>query len=105
MDVLTSESYLEELTKLYGRDLVVACSAEAELVLRRSEKMGVLCVEKRVMDKFMRTGILQALNAIVFKLLRRDMVYGVSDEITFSDHHGNMLPDVHVQVMIQHRLT
>jgi ribosome-binding ATPase YchF (GTP1/OBG family) len=122
MDILTSERYFELLTKFYGRNLVAACSAEAELVLRRAEKMGVLeytpggekfrikenakltskqkgalkYVETRVMDKFIRTGIQQALNTIVFKLLKMNMVYGVSDEITYSDHHGNVLPGVHL---------
>jgi ribosome-binding ATPase YchF (GTP1/OBG family) len=122
MDILTSERYFEMLTKFYGHSLVAACSAEAELVLRRAEKMGVLeytpgeekfrikenaklsseqkgalkYVKTRVMDKFMRTGIQQALNTIVFKLLKMNMIYGVSDEEKYSDHHGNVLPDVHL---------
>ena len=122
MDILTSEKYFDLLTKHYGHSLVAACSAEAELVLRKAEKMGVLqytpgsekfsiindakltpeqkgalkYVQTRVMDKFMRTGIQQALNIVVFKLLRRNMVYAVSDETKFSDHHGNVLPDVHL---------
>ena len=122
MDILTSDGNLEKLMKLYGRNLVAACSAEAELVLRRAEKMGVLeytpgeekfkinqnakltreqkgaleYVENRVMNKFMRTGIQQALNTIVFKLLKMNMVYGVSDETKYTDNHGNVLPDVHL---------
>ena len=122
MDVLTSESYIELLTKYYGRSLVAACSAEAELVLRRAEKMGLLqytpvqekfCIkenaqlttkqkgalmyiEKRVMQKWISTGIQQALNTVVFKLLKSNMVYPVSDESKYTDHHGNVLPDVHL---------
>lgn len=122
MDILTSENYLPMLTEHYGRSLVAACSAEAELVLRRAEKMGLLqytpgqekfkikenavltpkqqgalnYIENRVMAKWMNTGIQQALNTVVFKLLRNNMVYPVSDEFKFTDHHGNVLPDVYL---------
>ncbi len=122
MDILTSENYLGLLREHFGMGYVAACSAEAELVLRRAERKGLLhytpgeekftikpnvslsaeqkgalnYVETRVMDKWMRTGIQQALNTMVLKLLRMNMVYPVSDESKFSDHHGNVLPDVHL---------
>jgi ribosome-binding ATPase YchF (GTP1/OBG family) len=122
MDVLTSENYIGMLTEYYGRSLVAACSAEAELVLRRAEKLGLLqytpgqekfrikenaqltakqqgaldYIEKRVLEKWINTGIQQALNTIVFKLLKANMVYPVSDEFKYTDHHGNVLPDVHL---------
>ncbi|MCW4045421.1 MAG: YchF-related putative GTPase [Candidatus Bathyarchaeota archaeon] len=122
MDILTSEHYMPLLTEYYGRSLVAACSAEAELVLRRAEKMGLLqytpvqekfkvknnaqltakqqaaldYIEKRVMQKWISTGIQQALNTVAFKLLKSNMVYPVSDESKYMDHHGNVLPDVHL---------
>jgi ribosome-binding ATPase YchF (GTP1/OBG family) len=122
MDILTSEKYIEMLTDYYGRSLVAACSAEAELILRRAEKMGLLqytpgqenfkikenarltakqkgaleYIETRVMAKWMRTGIQQALNTAVFKLLRTNMIYPVSDETKYIDHHGNVLPDAYL---------
>jgi hypothetical protein len=122
MDILTSEKNLELLTEYYGRSLVAACSAEAELALRRAEKMGLLeytpgqemfkikenaelttkqqgalsYIESRVMMKWMRTGIQQAINTVVFKLLRSNMVYPVCDEVKYADHHGNVLPDVYL---------
>jgi len=122
MDVLTSENYLPMLTEYYGRSLVAACSAEAELVLRRAEKMGLLqytpgqekfkikenasltakqqgalkYIETRVMAKWISTGIQQALNTVVFKLLKNNMIYPVSDEFKYMDHHGNVLPDVYL---------
>jgi ribosome-binding ATPase YchF (GTP1/OBG family) len=122
MDVLTAENYLPMLTEYYGRSLVAVCSAEAELVLRRAEKMGLLqytpgqekfrikenasltakqkgalkYIETRVMAKWISTGIQQALNTVVFKLLKNNMVYPVSDEFKFTDHHGNVLPDVYL---------
>jgi len=122
MDILTSENYLPMLTEYYGRSLVAACSAEAELVLRRAEKMGLLqytpgqekfrikenarltakqqgalkYIETRVMAKWISTGIQQALNTVVFKLLKNNMIYPVSDEFKYTDHHGNVLPDVYL---------
>jgi ribosome-binding ATPase YchF (GTP1/OBG family) len=122
MDILTSADNLDMLTKYYGRGFVAACSAEAELALRRAEKNGLLdytpgqelfrikenvkltpkqlgalnYIERRVMAKWIRTGIQQALNIVVFKLLRNNMVYPVSDETKYMDHHGNVLPDVYL---------
>ncbi len=122
MDIATADKYFEILTEYYGRRLVAACSAEAELILRRAEKKGLLqytpgqekfrikenaeltprqqaalnYIEKRVMEKWFNTGIQQALNTVVFKLLKTNMVYPVSDEQKFSDHHANVLPDVHL---------
>ena len=122
MDIATAEKYFGILTEYYGRSLVAACSAEAELILRRAEKRGLLqytpgqekfrikenaeltpkqqaalnYIEKRVMGKWFNTGIQQALNTVVFKLLKNNMVYPVSDEQKFTDHHLNVLPDVHL---------
>jgi len=122
MDILTSEENLEILTKYYGRGFVAACSAEAELALRRAEKQGLLSytpgqelfkikenvrltakqqgalnyIERRVLAKWMRTGIQQALNIVVFKLLRNNIVYPVSDETKYMDHHKNVLPDAYL---------
>ena len=122
MDILTSENNLEILNKYYGRGFVAACSAEAELALRRAEKKGLLeytpgqelfrikenvsltaeqqgalnYIERRVMAKWIRTGIQQALNIVVFKLLRNNMIFPVSDEARYMDHHGNVLPDAYL---------
>ena len=122
MDILTSEDNLEILNEYYGRGFVAACSAEAELALRRAEKNGLLdytpgqelfrikenvnlsteqqgalnYIERRVMAKWIRTGIQQALNIVVFKLLRNNMIFPVSDEMRYMDHHGNVLPDVYL---------
>ena len=64
--------------------------------LTAKQRGALKYIETRVMAKWMRTGIQQALNTLVFKLLRTNMVYPVSDESTYTDHHGNVLPDVHL---------
>jgi ribosome-binding ATPase YchF (GTP1/OBG family) len=122
MDLPTAEENYEKLSEYYSHGLVATSSAEAELALRRAEKSGLISytpgqekftiidedkltieqkkaieyIEQRVIYKFMRTGIQQALNTIAFKLLKANMVYPVSDEAHYSDKHGNVLPDVHL---------
>ena len=122
MDLYAAKDNIDQLTEYYSTGLVAACCAEAELVLRRAEGMGLLrytpgqetfrivegavltpeqeralvYVEERVMKNWMRTGIQQALNTLVFRLLRVNMVYPVADESGLKDNHGNILPDVHL---------
>jgi len=122
MDLPTAEDNLEKLIEYHSEGLVAACSAEAELALRRADRSGLIkyapgqekftvvdedrltleqrkaidYIEQRVMYKYMRTGIQQALNTVAFKLLRRNMVYPVSDEDRYSDGDGNVLPDVYL---------
>ncbi|MBN2334569.1 redox-regulated ATPase YchF [Candidatus Bathyarchaeota archaeon] len=122
MDLPTAEENLEKLHDYYNEGLVAASSAEAELALRRADKSGLISyapghekftvidedrltleqrkaidyIENRVLYKYMRTGIQQALNTLAFKLLKRNMVYPVSDESRYSDKHGNVLPDAHL---------
>jgi ribosome-binding ATPase YchF (GTP1/OBG family) len=122
MDLLTAENNLKNLTDYYSQSLVAACSSEAELALRRAEKIGLLqytpgqekftiakdaeltteqrraldYVEQRVMQRWMRTGIQQALNMVTFKLLKMNMIYPVYDESKYMDTHGNVLPDVYI---------
>jgi ribosome-binding ATPase YchF (GTP1/OBG family) len=122
MDLHTAEDNIEILMNYYSHGLVAACSAEAELALRRAEKAGLLhytpghekfriaenavltaeqrraldYVEQRVMAKWLRTGIQQALNSLVFKILKTNMVYPVADESRYTDTHGNVLPDAYL---------
>jgi ribosome-binding ATPase YchF (GTP1/OBG family) len=122
MDLPSSDDNLEKLSEYFSEGLVAACSAEAELALRRADRSGLIryapgqesftvvdenmltpeqkraidYIDQRVMYKYMRTGIQQALNTVAFKLLMRNMVYPVSDENKYADGSGNVLPDVHL---------
>jgi ribosome-binding ATPase YchF (GTP1/OBG family) len=122
MDILTSEKYFEILAGYYGKKLVAACSAKSELILRRAQKAGLVqytpgqeifkitqktklspnqqtaldYIQKRVLNRYFNTGIQQALNIVVFKLLKTNMIYPVSDEHNYMDHKKNILPDVHL---------
>ena len=64
--------------------------------LTLDQKKAIQYIEEKVMYRYMRTGIQQALNTLAFKILRMNMVYPVSNEAKFSDGHGNILPDAHL---------
>ena len=64
--------------------------------LTLDQKQAIDYIEQKVMYKYMRTGIQQALNTLAFRLLKMNMVYPVSDDSKFSDNHDNILPDAHL---------
>jgi len=121
MDLAYSEENYSRLSQEFGRALVIPCSADAELALRRAEEKGhiryvpgeetfqvlaptrrltaeqskaLAYVQQRVFSRWIRTGVQFALNSCVFKLLNMNCVYPVEDEAKFSDKKGNVLPDV-----------
>jgi ribosome-binding ATPase YchF (GTP1/OBG family) len=120
MDLSTSEDNLEKLREAFETRLVIPCSAESELALRRAEMRKlvkyvpgeeIFCIvdEERltpkqlealkhiheaVFSKWIQTGVQFALDTAVFKLLRMNAVYPVSDAKRLSDKKGNILPDV-----------
>jgi len=120
MDLPYAEENYKRLVEAFGHAAVIPCSAEAELVLRRAEQKGLIkyvpgdesfkvvdgaklteeqrraldYVERRVINKYFRTGVQFALNFAVFKLLRMNAVYPVEDEVKLADSKGNVLPDV-----------
>jgi ribosome-binding ATPase YchF (GTP1/OBG family) len=119
MDLAYAEQNCARLSKEFGRTLVVPCSADAELALRRAEEKGYIryipgeetfqvlaqakltpeqsraltYVQQRVFTKWIRTGVQFSLNTCVFKLLNMNCVYPVEDQAKFSDKKGNVLPD------------
>jgi ribosome-binding ATPase YchF (GTP1/OBG family) len=95
---------------------VVVCSAESELLLRKAAKAGLvkyvpgdpsfeireglsqqqkqaLDLVKTVLSKIQTTGVQQALNYAVFKLLKFITVYPVEDETKLTNRDGVILPD------------
>jgi hypothetical protein len=120
MDLAYAEENYKRLSQEFGRALVIPCSADAELALRRAEERGYIryvpgeetfqvlaptkltpeqskaltYVQQRVFTRWIRTGVQFALNSCVFKLLNMNCVYPVEDQTKFSDKKGNVLPDV-----------
>ncbi|MDX1596786.1 MAG: redox-regulated ATPase YchF, partial [Nitrosopumilaceae archaeon] len=98
--------------------LVIPCSAETELLLRKAAKNGIvkyvpgseqfsiqdgidlssqqkkaLELVKNVFSKIPSTGIQKALNTAVFDLLKLITVYPVEDETKLTNKDGDVLPD------------
>jgi len=98
---------------------VIPCASEAEALLRKASKKGVLHylpgdssfdvkpgvplnvqqqkaleIVKTLMDKYGSTGVQDAINIACFKLLHLVAVYPVEDEFKLADKKGNVLPDV-----------
>jgi ribosome-binding ATPase YchF (GTP1/OBG family) len=98
---------------------LVPCASEAEALLRKASKKGILHylpgdasfdvkpevvltaqqlkaldIVKMFMQKYGSTGVQEAINIACFKLLRMVAVYPVEDEFKLADKRGNILPDV-----------
>ena len=99
-------------------DVVIPCSAETELLLRKATKSGIinyvsgsedftivdgkeippqqqkaLDVVKNVLSKLHSTGIQKILNTAVFESLNFIVVYPVEDESKLTNKDGDVLPD------------
>ncbi|MEM1538615.1 MAG: redox-regulated ATPase YchF [Candidatus Nezhaarchaeales archaeon] len=122
MDLPQADENYKRLVEAFGYTMVVSCSAEAELALRRAELAGLIryipgdelfkvveeskltskqrwaldYVQRRVFDRYFRTGVQFAINFAIFKLLRMNVVYPVEDEGRLSDGKGNVLPDAYL---------
>lgn len=98
---------------------VVPCASEAEALLRRASKKGILDylpgdssfnarpgvelnpqqqkaldIIRTLMQKYGSTGVQESINITCFKMLHMVAVYPVEDEFKFTDKKGNVLPDV-----------
>lgn len=107
---------LEVIKKISG--LVVPCSAETELLLKKAAKSdlvnyvpgsdsftineasGISAQQKKalnlvssVFSKIQTTGVQSALNSIIFDVLKLIVVYPVEDETKFCNKDGVILPD------------
>jgi len=99
--------------------VIVPCASEAEAVLRKASKKGILRYlpgdssfdfnpnmplnekqqkaldrVKALMKKHGSTGVQEAINIACFKLLNMIAVFPVEDEFKLTDKNGNVLPDV-----------
>ncbi|RFA98041.1 redox-regulated ATPase YchF [Pyrobaculum aerophilum] len=125
IDLPEGEEGYKRLREAYPDRIIIPTSAEAELALRRAASKGLikykpgddkfeitgeLTAQQRavldkiaeVMKKWGGTGVVQAINAAVFKALRYVAVYPVEDERRLSDKNGNVLPDI---LLVPHTYT
>ena len=120
IDLPTAEANLERMKKLDY--MVIPCSAEAELALRRAAEKQLIdykpgdrdfkitqpeklspgqikaleAIREKVLQKKGSTGIQDAMNMAYFKLLNMITVYPVEDLEHLSDHNGRVLPDAYL---------
>jgi ribosome-binding ATPase YchF (GTP1/OBG family) len=120
IDLPIAEENVKRLKKLGY--VVVPCSAEAELALRRAGEKGMIdyrpgdcrltvknpekmtdaqkraldVIQEQILYKFGSTGVQEALNTAFFELLQMVAVYPVEDSEHLSDHKGRVLPDVYL---------
>lgn len=120
IDLPTSHENVERLKE--SGYTVVACSAEAELALRRAGEKGLInytpgdcrlipknpeklndaqkraldLIQEQILYNFGSTGVQEAINAAFFELLQMVTVYPVEDVEHLSDHKGRVLPDVYL---------
>ena len=122
MDIETAPENFEILREQLPNKIVVPTSAEAELTLKKAVQKGLIkyipgeeifkiidqehitekqrwaldFIEKKILGEYMRTGVQFAINVCVFKLLRMNTVYPVSDPAKYVDKSGNVLPDAYL---------
>jgi ribosome-binding ATPase len=120
IDLPTAKDNVERLKKLDYT--VIACSAEAELAMRRAaekqlidyrpgdgdfkitqpEKLsagqikGLEQIKEKILKVNGSTGVQEAINTAYFKLLDMITVYPVEDLEHLSDHNGRVLPDAYL---------
>ncbi|MEM0232945.1 MAG: redox-regulated ATPase YchF [Candidatus Nezhaarchaeales archaeon] len=121
-DLPESVNNVRRLKEVYGDDVVIPCSAEAELALRRAAEKGLIeytagdskfkianrekltreqlkaleLIKQRVLDVWGSTGVQEVLNTTYFKRLNMIPVYPVADPDSLTDSEGNVLPDVYL---------
>lgn len=120
IDLPTAQANVERMKKLDY--MVIPCSAEAELALRRAAEKQLIdykpgdsdfkikqpeklsqgqiraleSIREKVLQKNGTTGIQDAMNTAYYKLLNMITVYPVEDLEHLSDHNGRVLPDVYL---------
>jgi ribosome-binding ATPase YchF (GTP1/OBG family) len=120
IDLPTAEANVERLKKLDY--IVIPCSAEAELGLRRAAEKKLIeykpgdsdfkitqpeklsptqikaleAIKEKILQKKGSTGVQEAINTAYFKLLNMITVYPVEDVEHLSNHNGKVLPDTYL---------
>ena len=116
IDLPTAKNNIERIKKQFPDHLLIPCSAESELALKEAAKKELIkyipgdkdfeitgnlnekqkkaleFIRKNILDAYGTTGVQQAMDAAVFKLLKYIAVFpgGINK---LADQHGNILPD------------
>jgi hypothetical protein len=118
-DVPQAEANIRKMKET--ENIVVPCSAECELALRRAEREGDIkyvpggssfevikqdldgkkrmaldFIKKNVLERYGSTGVQQVLNKTAFGLLNMIVVYPVENETHYTSGRGHVLPDAYL---------
>ncbi len=120
IDVPGADKSLERVRKESGAVNMVGCCAEAELALRRAAEKRIISyrpgdsdftvlkdtdpkqlqalefIREKVLKRFGSTGVQQAINDAVFRLLNMIVVYPVENETRYTSGKGRVLPDAYL---------
>jgi ribosome-binding ATPase YchF (GTP1/OBG family) len=120
IDVDGADKNFDRLRERYNNIIVIPASGDSELSLRRAEQKGLIkyspgseqfdivksdelnqkqkdaldFIKKGIMGEFMRTGVQFAINIAVFKLLKMNSIYPVTNDKNLTDKKGRVLPDL-----------
>ncbi|RLE61560.1 MAG: redox-regulated ATPase YchF [Thermoprotei archaeon] len=120
-DIDIAEDNIKRLQKEFGkRYKIIPTSAESELALRRAAKAGLIkylpgdsdfevigqltkkqedaleYIRNNVLQRYGSTGVQQVINTAVLDELGMIAVFPVENDTKFTDHKGNVLPDVYL---------
>jgi len=117
IDVSGAKENYGKLVKEFPDKIIVPCSAESELALRRASKNQIISyiagessfkilkkvvekqknaldfIQKNVLEQWSKTGVQKAINKTAFDLLNLIAIYPVQDANKWVDGKGNFLPD------------
>ena len=120
IDVEGADKNFDRLRERYNDSIVIPASGDSELSLRRAEQKGLIkyspgseqfdiikpgelnpkqtealdFIKRGIMGEYMRTGVQFAINMAVFKLLKMNSIYPVTNDKNLSDKKGRILPDL-----------
>ncbi|MFB5634895.1 MAG: redox-regulated ATPase YchF [Candidatus Nitrosomaritimum aestuariumsis] len=120
IDVEGADKNFDRLRERYNDTIVIPASGDSELSLRRAEQKDLIkyspgseqfdivksdelnqkqkdaldFIKKGIMGEFMRTGVQFAINIAVFKLLKMNSIYPVTNDKNLTDKKGRVLPDL-----------
>ena len=120
IDVEGADKNFNRLRERYNDTIVIPASGDSELSLRRAEQKGLIkyspgseqfdivkpgelnqkqtdaldFIKRGIMGEFMRTGVQFAINIAVFKLLKMNSIYPVTNDKNLTDKKGRVLPDL-----------
>jgi len=117
IDVPSAAENLAKMKSDFPDRIIIPCSAEAELTLRKAneknmiryipgdsdfeiigtlnekQKAALEFIRTNILKKYNGTGVQQLINEAVFNLLNLIAVYPVEDEHKYANHFGKVLPD------------